>query len=116
MRFKIDENLPADVGADLYVEGHEADTVAEKGLAGAADRTMPEGARAQGRVLLTLDKGIADIRVYPAEMHGGVVLFRPDSSGRGAVLGFVRRYLPALLQVNLVGRLLIISPRGVRIR
>jgi len=71
MRLKIDENLPADVGADLCAEGHEADMVAEEGLAGAADRTVLEAARVQSRVLLTLDKGIADIRVYPAEMHGG---------------------------------------------
>lgn len=116
MRFKIDENLPGDLVADLRAQGHETDTVAGEGLAGAADRTILEGARSEGRILLTLDKGIANVRVYPPEAHGGVVLFRPDASGRGAVLAFVRRYLPALLQVNLVGRLLIISPRGVRIR
>ena len=59
--------------ADLCAEGHEADTVAEEGLAGAADRTVLEGARVQGRVLLKLDQGIADNRVYPAEMNGGAV-------------------------------------------
>ena len=45
-----------------------------------------------------------------------MALFRPEGSGRRAVLSVVRRYLPGLLQVDLRGRLLIITPRGVRSR
>ena len=63
MRFKIDENLPAEVAGDLRAWGYEAETVAGEGLAGAADGTVLERARTEGRVLLTLDKGIANIRV-----------------------------------------------------
>jgi hypothetical protein len=105
-----------EVAGDLRAWGQEAETVAGEGLAGAADRTVLERARTEGRVLLTLDKGIANVRVYPPEAHSGVALFRPDVSGRGTVLTFVRRYLPTLLEVDLLGRLLIITPRGVRTR
>jgi len=58
MRFKIDENLPAEVAGDPRAWGYEAETVA-----GAADGRVVERARTEGRVLLTLDKGIANIRV-----------------------------------------------------
>jgi len=104
------------VAGDLRAWGQEAEMVAGEGLAGAAGWTVLDRARTEGRVLLTLDRGIANVRVYPPEAHAGVVLFRPDGSGRGRVLTFVGRYLPALLQVELLGGLLIFTPRGVRIR
>ena len=37
MKFKIDENLPAELAADLRAAVHEADTVHDEGLTGAAD-------------------------------------------------------------------------------
>ncbi|MGH8528082.1 MAG: DUF5615 family PIN-like protein [Gammaproteobacteria bacterium] len=37
MKFKVDENLPADLLDDLRVAGHEAETVPEEGLTGAPD-------------------------------------------------------------------------------
>lgn len=41
---------------------------------------------------------------------------RPSTSGRGAVLAFVRRYLPILFQTDLAGHLLVITDRGIRMR
>lgn len=49
-------------------------------------------------ILLTLDKGIASLLQYPVHEHGGVVLFRPDGSGRRTILSFVRSRLPKLLE------------------
>ncbi len=63
MKFKIDENLPSELAADLRAGSHEAETVADEGLAGAPDSTIMARVQAEGRVLLTMDKGIADIRV-----------------------------------------------------
>lgn len=37
MKFKIDENLPSELAADLRHLGHEADTVFDEGLLGAKD-------------------------------------------------------------------------------
>jgi predicted nuclease of predicted toxin-antitoxin system len=116
MKFKLDENLPAELCADVRNAGHEADTVADEGLAGTADAILLERIRADGRVLLTLDKGIGDLRAYPPERYAGIVVFRPTTSGRGAVMAFVRRHLPALLEMDLTGRLVVVSDRGVRLR
>jgi predicted nuclease of predicted toxin-antitoxin system len=75
--FKVDENLPVELADDLRGLGHGSDTVAV------------EAARAEGRVLLTLDKGIADI---------------------------VRARLSELLEMPLAGRLTIVGASRIRVR
>jgi len=116
MKFKIDENLPAELVADLQILGQEADTVWAEGLAGDPDSTVLQRARSEQRAVLTLDKEIGDIRRFPPADFPGIVLFRPGRIGRRAVLAFVRRYLPALLTIDLDGRLVVITEREVRIR
>jgi len=116
MRFKLDENLPAELVGDLRSAGHEAQTVPEEGLAGAPDPVLVERMRTEGRVFLTMDKGIADTRTYPPSQYPGIILFRPPSSGRGAVLTFIRRHLSTILCTDPTGRLLVVSERGIRIR
>jgi predicted nuclease of predicted toxin-antitoxin system len=90
MKFKLDENLPGEIAGDLRAAGHDAQTVADEGLCGAPDSTLLRKAREEERTLLTLDKGIAGIRAYSPADYPGLVLFRPDSLGRGRVLAFVR--------------------------
>ena len=116
MNFKLDENLPAEVAADLRALGHGAETVCDEGLSGAPDSTLLDKVKTERRVFLTLGKGVANIQEYPPGDYAGLVLFRPDTSGRGAVLRFVRRHIPAVLQSELAGRLLVVSERGLRIR
>jgi hypothetical protein len=77
VRFKLDENLPIELLDDLRAADHEADGLLDEGLIGAPDDTVLDLARRENRVLLTLDKGIADVRAYPPKAHAGIVLFRP---------------------------------------
>jgi len=42
MKFKVDENLPADLLDDLRVAGHEAETVPKEGLTGTPDAARVE--------------------------------------------------------------------------
>jgi hypothetical protein len=116
MKFKIDENLPAEIATDLKGAGHDAETVFDESHAGAADSVVTEVAQREDRVLLTMDKGIADVRAYPPEEYAGIVLFRPSSQGRGATLAFVRRHLPTLLANPLEGHLVVVSESGIRVR
>lgn len=116
MKFKLDENLPAELVADLNKLGHDADTVTDEKLRGAPDRIVVQAAAAAGRVLLTLDKGIANLQRYPVPQGSGVVLFRPDTMGRRAVLAFVRERLQRTLEVGLVGRLTVVGPNRIRFR
>jgi len=116
MKLKLDENIPAELLDDLREAGHEVDSVREEGLAGAPDPVVLEQARAEGRVLLTLDKGIGDLRAYPPGRFAGIVLLRPPSSGRGATLTFARKHVPSLLAQSLSGRLVVVTERGLRWR
>ena len=116
MKFKIDENLPQELGSDLAEAGHDAETVEKEGMAGVADRDLLEATRHEGRILLTLDKGIANIRMYPPTAFPGIVLFRPNSMGRGEALKFVRRHLHEVLQLELKGRLVVVTTGGLRFR
>ena len=116
MKFKIDENLPDDLAEDLRLAGHDADTVVEENLAGAPDSAVVAAAFREGRILMTLDKGIANLTQYPKHMHSGVVLFRPGSSGRSAVLIFIRARLAELLAGDLADRITVVSELRIRVR
>ena len=116
MKFKLDENLPTELAADLRALGHDAETVLDEGLRGAADSTLVQVAAAEGRVLLTLDKGIANLLQYPPQEHAGLVLLRPDSSGRRAVLEFMRALLPRLLEMELQKKVTVAGPSRIRSR
>jgi hypothetical protein len=116
VRFKLDENLPVELLDDLREAGHEADGLRDEGLIGAPDAMVLELVKRERRVLLTLDKGIADVRAYPPHAYAGIVLFRPPATGRGMTLLFVRRHLPSLLERELTGRLLVVTDRGIRLR
>jgi predicted nuclease of predicted toxin-antitoxin system len=79
VKFKLDENLPTELIADLSEWGHDADTVMDEGLRGAPDPAVVQAAHRADRVLLALDKGIANLQRYPMAQQAGVVLFRPDT-------------------------------------
>ena len=116
MKFKIDENLPADIAVDLRASGHDADTVSDQGLVGSPDVVILAKVQSEGRTLLTMDKGIANVRVYPPDQYAGIILFRLRSTGRNATLAFVRQHLPIVLQSNVNGHLVVVSETGIRIR
>jgi predicted nuclease of predicted toxin-antitoxin system len=116
VKFKLDENMPLDLMGDLTALGHDADSVMDEGLQGEADPEVVAAAHAEGRILLTLDKGIGDLRLYPASRHAGIVVFRPGSNGRGVVLAFVRERLSEVLSLDLPQTLTVVGRERIRRR
>jgi predicted nuclease of predicted toxin-antitoxin system len=116
MKLKLDENLPLEIADAFRGAGHEIDSVQSEGLTGASDLKILEQVQIENQILLTMDKGIADIRLYPPSQYPGIVLFRPSASGRGEVLRFIQNALPDLLSINSSGHLAIVTPRGIRLR
>ena len=116
MKFKLDENLPQDLADDLAQLGCDTDTVHSEGLVGADDLAVVGAARSSGRILMTLDKGIASLLQYPVYKHSGVVLFRPKAFGRRVVLSFARSRLKNLLEMELVGRLTVVGQNRIPVR
>ena len=79
MKFEVDENLPASAAAILASAGHDVDTVPAEGLTSAPDPDVVSAATGAGRILISLDLGLGDIRAYPPGSHAGIVVLRvPD--------------------------------------
>ena len=116
MRFKIDENLPVEARDVLRQAGFEATTVADEDLAGRPDEDIAAICRREDRVIVTLDLGFADIRVYPPQDYAGLIVLRLLRQDRATVLQIVERLIPAFNSEPLEKRLWIVDERRIRIR
>lgn len=116
MRFKVDENLHPEVVGLLRDAGHDALSVWDQDLRGAADPELASVCRAELRALLTFDLGFGDIRQYPPEDHPGVVVLRLSSQSRVHTLEVMRRLLPLIETTPLARRLWVVTEREVRVR
>ena len=85
MKFKLDENLPVSSARLLAKSGHDVDTVAAEGLTGAADPDVVAAATAEERVLITLDRGLGDLRAYPPGSRAGIIVLRLTDQSAPAV-------------------------------
>lgn len=86
MRIKVDEDLPRMVVQMLRDRGYEAAGVVEQGMGGWQDPDLWQAIQAEGRFLITADKGFADVRFYPPGTNVGVLLLRPDIDGIRPIL------------------------------
>jgi predicted nuclease of predicted toxin-antitoxin system len=93
VKFKLDENLPGDLGALLRGEGHDVTDVVEEGLAGEKDPSVLAAATGEGRTLMTFDLDFADVRTYPPGSHSGIVVFRLKNRRWKTLEGPLRRFL-----------------------
>ena len=116
MRFKIDENMPAEIAQDLRSLGHDATTVIDQGMTGVDDELLVARVEAEARIFMTMDRGIANTQAYLPDRFAGLILLRPNRGGRGAVLSFVRSRLAQLLGLEMQGRLVVVSEAGIRRR
>ncbi|MGH9189155.1 MAG: DUF5615 family PIN-like protein [Acidimicrobiales bacterium] len=89
MRLKLDENLPKRAVGPLRSFGHDVDTAVDEGLAGADDPTVLAAATHEQRLLLTMDRGLGDVRLYPPGTHAGVLVIRLDDQSPRSVAAAV---------------------------
>lgn len=115
MRFKIDEHLPVEIKELLTHHQHDAVTVPDEGMAGAADPDVARACQKEARAFVTLDLDFSDIRAYPPEDYQGIIVFRALQS----ITTLVRlstRITALLNQEPLIGHLWIVEDHQVRIR
>lgn len=108
--------MPEEVGELLRAHGHDASTVFEQRLGGADDERVGEVCRIEGRSLLTLDLGFADIRAHPPAEYRGLIVLRLRTQGRSHLLAQVMKLAPLLTAQELDRRLWIVDETGIRIR
>ncbi len=116
MKLKLDENLSRHLKEILSVLGHDIITAAEENLLGQQDSRIAEAARAEGRMLLTLDLEFGNIRKNPPGSHPGIVLFRPSSLGPLAVNRFVEEFIRQTDMDALAGCVVVAEPGRTRVR
>ena len=116
MQFKIDENLPEEVVESPTAAGHDATTIHDQKMVGKPDPFVAAVCRAEGRVLVTLDLDFSDIRTYPPGDFHGVIVLRPRTQAKPAVLALFSKLIPLLNSEPLHGKLWIVQENGLRIR
>ena len=115
-KFKVDENLPGQCAVVLRDAGHDVATVWDEDLAGHPDEDIAAAVRSEGRTLVTLDLGFADIRAYRPEDYAGLVVLRLERQDSGHVLGVLKRLLPVLAEEDPAGHLWIVEESQIRVR
>jgi predicted nuclease of predicted toxin-antitoxin system len=116
VKFKLDENLSRRATDLIRAAGHDVVTVGDQGLRGAADETLFEVCRREGRALVTLDRDFGQVLRYPPAASAGIVVLeigpRPTHA---ALLDRVRELLSVLNTRSPDGALWIVEPRRLRI-
>ena len=116
MKIRLDENVARGVAELLRELGHDVLTVPEQGMSGRNDDDIWPVIQAEGRVLITQDKGFADIRRYSPGTHHGVLLLRPDMSRPSAVITFLKDVFLTIAPKDLEGCVAVATSKGIRIR
>lgn len=65
MRIELDENLPESEAQLLRNDGHDVDPARAEALQGKHDSEVLQAAARADRLLVTLDRGLGDVRRYP---------------------------------------------------
>ena len=116
MKFKFDENLPSDLGAILGADGHDAHSVLDENLRGAADPSISKVCQDEERILITLDLDFAHIKNYPPQDYPGIIVLRLARQDRDTVLAIIPRILALLQTEPIAQRLWIVDDNRTRIR
>ncbi len=116
MKFKVDENLPAEVAQLLGSAQHDAATIAEQGMSGARDQQVVRVCANERRVLVTLDLDFANVTAYPPQDYPGFIVLRLRRQDTRTVLEALQRVIPLLDEDRLEGRLWIVEEARIRIR
>ena len=104
MHFKIDENLPVELADVLRKAGHNAETVHSENLTGADDQQLSDICLKEGRALITLDIGFADIRTYPPEDYPGLIVLRSKRQDKPYILNTIQKLISTLETKEPVGK------------
>jgi predicted nuclease of predicted toxin-antitoxin system len=116
MKVKLDENLSRYLKGEIEPFGHDVDTVAEEGLLSQPDTNVGAAAKADERMLFTLDLDFSDIRRFPPGTHPGIVVFRPISFGTNEVNRFVTNFVSNSDLSSIAGCLVVVEPNRIRVR
>ena len=117
MKGVIDEDLPRSFRAVIKFLGLEVFDVRDIGLRGKSDEDIFNFAVKNKAVLFSADLGFSNILSFPLGSHNGIVILRfPNEIPVEAANEISKKLLSKFSEEDFDGNLIIISPRGIRIR
>jgi predicted nuclease of predicted toxin-antitoxin system len=116
VKFKIDENLPEELAHLLRNADWDSATVVEQDLGGVQDPPLARVCSSEGRILVTFDRGFANIEIYSDFGLPGVVVFRLKRQDKPHVLRVSNQLVQQLKRRELQGELWIVHENRIRIR
>lgn len=117
IRFLIDADLPRSVRTALRQRGYLADDVRDLDLGTATDEAVLHHAMAHGYTVISADRGFSNLLRFLLGTHQGIIVARfPRHTPARTKVRLLLRWIPTLLEEDIKGNLLIIQPKGIRIR
>jgi|ERR1043165_5154598 predicted nuclease of predicted toxin-antitoxin system len=116
MQFKIDENLPEELASLLHGEGWDVVTVDQQQLSGTIDPNLEGICRAEDRILVTYDRGFANIKRYELRGSPGIIVFRLKRQDTPYLLGVAKRLVIALRGREPRNQLWVVRDTRIRVR
>ena len=114
-RFKVDEDLPAEVAELLLAAGHDARTVLAQSMVGWPDDRLWAAVAAEGRSLVTADVGFADARRVVQASGVGIILLRAGRESRAAYIDLTRGLLASFDLGHVAGCIVTVAPDAIRV-
>lgn len=115
LKLKLDENLSERHAQSARQRGHDATTVLAEGLCSASDATVLRTACSEGRVLISMDKGLSNTLRFPPQRYAGIVVLRlAEPITLASIERGIGVFLDATVTTSPVGRLWIIDRERVR--
>jgi predicted nuclease of predicted toxin-antitoxin system len=112
---KLDENVPDSVGTILRQAGHDVALAREQRLGGVSDDQLLAVAAGEGRVLVSFDRGLANVIQHPPAMTAGIVVIRLGEQTLPRVRQVAVTLADLLMRERIAGRLWVITESRLRI-
>lgn len=113
---KFDEDVPTEAADVAAARGYVVRTVRGQGWAGLLDPDLWPLVQAEGVFFVTADKEFGDVRLFPPGSHHGIALLRPDRESGANYAALMERLLMTYSLDALVGCLVVVTPRSVRVK
>ena len=113
MHFKLDENIPLQLKAQINIHDHSVSSVFSEKISGTKDSKLLEICFKNDYVLITLDKDFINV---PKQKHKGIIILRSSSQGFLSVSTMFEDLKKKMNLANARNSIIIVEHDHIRIR